>query len=153
MSSRSSIFLICAAFAVMFAMLYFADQFDSAIPMIPRLSESEVRGLLIDSLNQSNGSEVIFAIDHPQASDRHFPLLFHSSNGTLFRINNTDFSVIAQCVPSFDEACTVEDPMTLSEIKGRLAYFVEISLAVNPNGSSWQKYFVDANNGKILYSS
>lgn len=137
----------------MFALLYFATQLTSGVQTQPQLSESEIRLLLTSRIRESDGvDEITFAVDHPKAGDKRFPLLFYHSNGTLFRVNSTDFSIVGKCSLSVDESCPIEDPAILSEIKGRLVYFVEVSQ--NKAGeSSWHRYFIDANNGNILLSN
>jgi hypothetical protein len=151
-NGKSSVFLIVAVFALMFVLLYFGSQPTSVVQTRPELSESEIRTSLMSHIRESDGvEEVVFAVDHPRAGDKHFPLIFYHSNGTLFRINSTDFSVVGSCYPSIDESCPIEDPGILNEIRGRLVYFVEAQVS---NGESlWHRYFIDSSTGKILISS
>lgn len=153
-TTRASVFLIVIAFSILFVLLYFAGQ-SASVPTKPKLNESDVRELIQSYVeNHTSGLATIsFAIDHPAAEEKHFPLLYIARDGIQSRVNNTDFTIIGTCRPSPESECPVQGEAIIDAISGKLSYLVELTTFTTDGHSVSHRYFVDADNGDVLYSS
>ena len=131
------------------------------INTIPKLSEDQTVQIVKSDLSKHlpNLDRILivgkdFLPFNPNYPKLPLQLILVLSNETELSINNTDHSVIAKCNPEVINAvCTIRGNEKIQDTSGKLVYIVETNWYTKTNVKDFADYFVDANNGDILYSN
>lgn len=120
---------------------------------MPKITEKQGAQIVIDDIqkysNATRNDVYLYAsgngyvaLDKFFEQGMHLPLIFYHANGTVFRINVTDNTIISACP---ERVCD-----STSEVVGKLVYLFDMDCG---EGCGVGFYIVDAIRGEIAYTN